>query len=516
MFQKIEVKNNYRYYKSTSLIPNEIYYSTNIRLNDLQKRAYNAIAAMDIENKFVWLLPYENWIYRIFNNCIDDIIDYELNSHISNKLKAYFYNTFPSIKFREWQEKFLLKLLWHLEYHTTFNIGLIAGLGAGKTLIGLCVSLLGNTIIFAPRHLHSTWQEQAKKFNIPCPKICTYESCVKQDRNKYNNVILDEVQMLKNPESQRHKYLQKFCEDKKIVIGLTGTPTGAKKALDWRWLRVIKNGCIPKEEKIFYHLFGVNPHLKEITPDNRVYVVDGWNEKQITRLISYIVDVVNIDDIMKDVPPLQYEKLYTEKSNMYNIILTGAMTSESKMKAITQARTLSDGFIYDDNEKEIWYDTNKINLVHEMIKTSAEPTVIFASWTATINKLAEVLKEYNPSIVSGASENTSEEVSKFIEEKTNIIIINSRISTGMNLQRSHRIIFVSNSLNPIDRMQAEARCYRPGQKYNVVCYDIISKGTLDFVLLQALKNYANESEKYIEELLASEIKKSLKGELNND
>jgi hypothetical protein len=290
-------------------------------------------------------------------------------------------------------------------------------------------------------------------------------------------------------------------------MGLTGTPTGAKKALDWRWLNVIQPTCLPEKERTWMFLVGENPHLKEVAEDKKVYVVDSWNEKKIAALVSPNAETIPTIDFMVDVPDKQFIYLWTKTPRKYKLAIKGAFTKGHQSKARTQALTLSDGFFYDDHHQPQWQDTNKIDVVEELIKEthSDEPVVIFASWKATINKLVETLKDFNPAVVTGDNE-SSGEVQRFTSGETNIVIINSRLTTGMNLQRARIGIFVSNSTNPIDKKQAIGRLHRPNQKQKVIFYEIMARGTLDFPLREGLEKYENESENYIQALLDETLK----------
>jgi len=69
----------------------------------------------------------------------------------------------------------------------------------------------------------------------------------------------------------------------------------------------------------------------------------------------------------------------------------------------------------------------------------------------------------------------------------NILVINSRSgSSALNLQKANYLVFFE-CPSVIDREQAEARCYRPGQTRTVFIYDLLVNGTIDSQYLNTVK-----------------------------
>jgi len=67
---------------------------------------------------------------------------------------------------------------------------------------------------------------------------------------------------------------------------------------------------------------------------------------------------------------------------------------------------------------------------------------------------------------------------------------------GLTLNESHNTIFYSNSWSSTDRLQAEDRNHRIGQRDKVTYTDLIAPGTVDVKLLQALKAKENLAVKF--------------------
>jgi hypothetical protein len=187
------------------------------------------------------------------------------------------------------------------------------------------------------------------------------------------------------------------------------------------------------------------------------------------------------------------------------LIRNGGGTENGASKRVAQARQIADGFILDDLGDASELDRNKVNAVVEWATSTEEPVVIYAAWDWTVTTLAAELKDENPAVLRGGAD-YGVELEKFLNGSTRVLIANTRISTGMNLQGRCRLMaFASNGLSPIDRQQAEGRIVRPGQKDGCVIVDFLSEDTLDEKQLEILQNHGELSETMVESMLAREL-----------
>lgn len=501
--QKIKINEDFIYYKSPKFIPaGEYYILDGIRPDDITKKSYGLIASQYKDGSFHWLAPGELWVEKIERKidspspgktALEDILaTFEIDESLFHSL-------------RQWQQKTLFRIL----EKSNRKLGIIAPLGAGKTLLGLIVANGSeNSVVIAPRNVHETWLSEAEKWNLRVPRISTYESSRKI--KKAEILILDEVLQVKNPEAQRTSEIRRLSRESLCTLGFTGTPQGAKEALDLRWFNAVEpKKPLPDKDFNFKYLFGINPHTEKIKGiDKDHLVVDDWNRERITEFLKPYSQIVELSEISSDLPEISYKKIMLSRPKSWLKIFAGLSGAGTENKKFSQLRQITDGFYYKEDHTPVHESAEKITWIKEFISNyQSESIVIYSNWTASVKKLAEELKEYSPAVLTGDTVDMTAEITRFKGHETSILIANTRISQGMNLQETARImIFMSNSLNPIDRVQAIGRIYRPGQKKPVVIYDLICEKTLDLKQLEIIEKYKSLSEKQVEALLEKELK----------
>ncbi len=314
--------------------------------------------------------------------------------------------------------------------------------------------------------------------------------------------------MVKNPDALRSERARELSKQARIVVALTGTPTSAAGPLDWRWLDVVRPGCVPTSEIPWRFLFSEATEVKEVKAGRKAYVTpnDSWDVEKVAKYVGPFVFRVNTSELLAHLPPITYTRLTTPQPADWALVTKGAATLKGASKRVTQARMLSDGFVFDDDQRVIRLDQNKINAVAEFVEGLGEPVVIFAAWRETIAALSAKLTlpgKPAPATVSGDTADIDYSVQRFLSGETDIIIINSRMGSGIDgLQQRARVgIFVSNSTNPTDRTQAEGRLFRTGQSRGVQIVDVIAEDTLDEKQLDLLKSHNDLSSAMIEKIL---------------
>ena len=65
---------------------------------------------------------------------------------------------------------------------------------------------------------------------------------------------------------------------------------------------------------------------------------------------------------------------------------------------------------------------------------------------------------------------------------------------GLNMTRAETVVYFSNSFSFTDREQSEDRAHRIGQTKSVTYIDLIAEGTVDSVVVQALREKKDVSE----------------------
>lgn len=156
----------------------------------------------------------------------------------------------------------------------------------------------------------------------------------------------------------------------------------------------------------------------------------------------------------------------------------------------------STGRIAKDNELR-----KALDAVLDTINPVKRKVIVFAKYVSTIEALAKHLAHLNPATLNGATQNSEEQIQKFLTDSTcRVFIVNwTSGGAGLNLQSCcSDAIFYEQPSNPKDVEQAMARVDRTGQTetvngyfFNVIgthgskaLYNLIETGEVNQAVLQ--------------------------------
>lgn len=520
MISKIIVGNGWTKYKTTVPVDPGDYYEVNLTKKEKEQVDFELIkkqlglkAVSDPYGRFHWLCVYADWIKW----ALTGVWIQESSTYGKRNPGAWDLINFDPSTLYPWQRAWVEDCVSCTSAGFQYRRAAIVGLGGGKSLPALlCLSLCDKAAVVAPRHVHSTWRDQAAKWNLPLPILTTYESCHRLLDTGLDGVAFDEILTAKNPEAIRSEKARSLSQQCTISIGLTGTPTSGGGPLDWRWLDVIRPGSVPLDAISWQFLFNpTGTKLKEVKKGQKAYVSapDSWDTGKIASFIGNHLMRVDTSSLLAHLPAVTYSRLTVAQPSRWETVVRGAATERGSSKRVMQARTISDGFIYNDQQQVVTLDRHKVMAAADLFESTGEPIVFLAAWRETIDELkAEFTKRgYSPAVVSGdtASSAIDGELERFKSGATDVLILNARYGAGIDgLQQRCRIMcFVSWSTNPTDRKQAVARIYRPGQSAGVQIIDIVAEDSLDDRVLELISGHNNLSEAMVKSILAEDLLK---------
>jgi superfamily II DNA or RNA helicase len=414
----------------------------------------------------------------------------------------------------DWQKKDLLWIISEVEARHQINIGECVQVGGGKTLIGLAVCSMApnDCIVHLPVYMVPSWEAEAKRLVLPVPLMTTYESRPKHPVKKI--VVVDEVHHYKNPYAKRSETARGFIVQAQIVIGLTGTPQAAREALDLRWLNTVCAGeILPDGEDAFIDFFGKNPRWSEKEAGERVYNVhepNGWNIELLSKFTSPHIHTVDVSELIKQIPEKQYIKVWCKHPPEFRPALQQMFTGKGVHKALSHARTVPSGFIYDDQmvpEPKFLKKSEKLDKVVDIVKNAGEPVIVVSAWKAEQQELGKRLSLLGKNVRMLTADGTQESVVRMVQAGgVDVLVASYNLMEGLNLQNEFRVmVFASNGFSPLKRCQAEGRIYRPGQKRGCLFIDVLSSGTLDEPLLNLLQQHNDLSDQMVEAMIVEEM-----------
>ena len=410
-----------------------------------------------------------------------------------------------------------------LNFLDEFGFGgcLADDMGLGKTIqiIAFILSqreknIKNTNLIVVPTSLIFNWQAEVEKF-APSIKILTIYGSdrIKSTSNfdayeiiltsygtllsdvrylkefNFNYIILDESQAIKNPESQRYKSVRLLKSRNKLV--LTGTPIenntfdlygqfsfacpgllGNKQAFQDHYSSPIDKfkdvkRAIELQKKI-------NPFLlrrtkaqvaKELPDKTEMIIYCEMGEDQRKVYDSYKEEFRNFLIASKK-----------EKKHMDTMYILAGLT---KMRQICNSPALL-------NDQEYYGNSSaKIEVLMEEIinKSPYHKIIVFSQFVSMLELIKLELQKLKISFeyLTGKTKDRESKVEEFQKNSdVRVFLISLKAGgTGLNLTEADYVYLVDPWWNPAVENQAIDRCYRIGQKKNVVAVRFICPDTIE-------------------------------------
>lgn len=320
-------------------------------------------------------------------------------------------------------------------------------------------------------------------------------------------LIVDESNLVKNPEAIRTRNIIRLSQKCKYKLILNGTPITRNIAdlfsqwyiLDWRILGYRS-----------YWSFQSN-HLVLEEHTNRV--IKTLNVDYLTAKIEPYTFQVKKEDCIKlpakvyrdygfDLTKNQFEE-YNEAAEKL-LFEVDEMQPETIYRLFSGLQAVIAGYsIAGYNETLLRYqmfrnpeDNPRIQALLEVIQKDRK-TIIYCKYTDEINWISSILNEKfgRDSAVPFFGEmnlkKRNKSLKKFADESTFLVANKSCAGYGLNLQFCDYVIYYNNDFDLGTRLQSEDRVHRLGQTNQVEYVDIYANDTLDVFILKCLSGKEN-------------------------
>lgn len=472
-------------------------------------------------------LPKSNFS-EIKNLFDEDVLSKEINEEIDVYNKALSENNeVPETEvpaelkatLRDYQKQ---GLDW-LNYLDDFNFGscLADDMGLGKTLQIIAFILSQNkkqthntNLVVVPTSLLFNWQAEVEKF-APSIKILTHYGAnrIKNTLHfagheivlttygmllsdirflkefNFNYLFLDESQAIKNPNSERYKAARLLKSRNKVV--LTGTP--------------IENNTFDIYGQLSFAipgLLGSKQYFKDIysTPIDKFEFTKRASELQ-QKIKPFILRRTK-KQVAKELPDKTEMVIYCEMGEEQRRIYDAyekelkeyisakdeheiAKNSMHVLTGLTKLRQICNSPALLKDEEQFGDNSAKIEVLMEQIenKSSQHKILIFSQFVSMLDLIKEQLQQRNISFeyLTGQTKNRAAKVNEFQEnEQVRVFLISLKAGgTGLNLTEADYVYLVDPWWNPAVENQAIDRCYRIGQKKNVIAVRLICPNTVE-------------------------------------
>jgi len=376
-----------------------------------------------------------------------------------------------------------------------------------KKLVIVPRTLLGNWIaeyekFFSDTHNVGIYYGDKRQFNDNVDiYITTYGMVIsdfeKFEENKFDLIILDEAQKVKNVDSKTRKLIKRLSIGK-TVIAATGTPYENHLGELWSIMDITNSGMLGT-----YKYFA-----------DRYMNIDDENViAELGNKVSPFLLRRTKEEVLDKLPQKNTENIYcimdTRQQKLYNAMLIKIKKdlksiSEPGVKKLQMLNGLTflreicchPGLINDDMYRNC-KESVKLDIIIDLIKESIEEKekiVVFSQFTRFLGYIVEELEKEQISYcyIDGQTSNRQQQIDDFSLDEKKVFLISLKAGGfGLNLTDAKRVIIADPWWNPAVERQAEDRIYRIGQTDDVTVYRLIAKNSVE-ERIDILKNSKDE------------------------
>ncbi|MEQ8926815.1 MAG: DEAD/DEAH box helicase [Fulvivirga sp.] len=414
-----------------------------------------------------------------------------------------------------------------MQFLNKFQFGgwLADDLGLGKTVQTLALlqsqkeqGAVGASLLVMPTSLVYNWEMEAKRFT-PKLKTFTYTG-TNRDKNpekfakydviitsygivrldvdllktyRFNYVILDESQAIKNPTSNIAKAVRELNARNRLI--LTGTPLENSTLDLWSQMNFINPGLLGTQS--FFKNEFLNPIEKQgdQAKTKKLYsIIKPFilrrHKSQVATELPEKTENIQYSAMLPD-QEAEYEKVknYYRNEILENIETKGLNKSQMiLLQGLTKLRQIAnhpkmvdDG--YEGTSGKLW----DVSFMLDNAITEGHKILIFSQFVKHLTIIADHLKtmKIDYAYLDGSTKDRQEQVERFQnDEKLKVFLISLKAGgLGLNLTKADYVFILDPWWNPAAEAQAVDRAHRIGQENRVFTYKFITRGTVEEKIL---------------------------------
>jgi len=344
----------------------------------------------------------------------------------------------------------------------------------------------------------------------------------------FDMVILDEAHRIGSPHSRQTKKIVKKFENCKFKYIVTATLISNNLMSFFMPFRFLGTDTIPYAKHDEFRGQFMHP----VDQDRHVWIPNDGSEEKVSVIIGKISASFKKEDCL-NLPPLIREKVTcdmgSEQLRLYNsmkkdciaiiedmcklcsskgkcdmsceqtLIAQNALTLTTKLQQIASGFYINSRTKISPDGKEIkeksiitLEENPKLRLLIQVLNNipSNKKVIIWAHYVPAIELIKKAIGNAfgeNRYLTCYLKQDAFEQVQKFRDPQYRFLIGNQKkMGHGHNIQFSNYQVFFCNPYSYIQRDQAEGRQYRKGQELSVTVIDLVTKLTIDEVVLKAL------------------------------
>ena len=322
--------------------------------------------------------------------------------------------------------------------------------------------------------------------NIESLRDNTVIDAIKNSKNDFDMLVLDECHKAKSPTSEQGKNLLKLSKVGKYHYGLTGTvlvnsPLDAYVPLKFIGEEKSTYTNFKQYYCVYQNMFG---HQQIMGYKNINVLKDELANCSLRRTKDLLdlppkVIVPEYIDLSENHNKF-YEDLQrgvTEEADKINIRTTSLLGLVTRLREAATCPTMISTKDFGNAKID-----RACDLVEEICSNN-EKLVIFSTFKEPLYILYGLLEKYNPLLCTGdqPEEEINNSIDNFQNKDDNKVMLctTSKMGTGITLTAASYEIFLDSNWTRALEEQCEDRCWRIGSKKSVIIYKLIARNTID-------------------------------------
>lgn len=389
--------------------------------------------------------------------------------------------------------------------------------GCGKTLPAIkaiehriSTGEAKRVLIVCPKTVIAAWKKEFTRYSDIRPAIIggkdrddvaarapvaivNYDLLIRMDLGTWDMVIFDESQYVKGHTAQRSKAAYELAKRAKFRVLLTGTPI-AKDAGDlFGQFRVLDEGIFGPSFYAFRAKYFVN--MGRHFPDWQIRpgAVDEIKAKIALR--SQRIRKVDVLDLPEKNYQVRAIDMTKEQARIYRQLEKELLAEIDDVTVtvpylITRMMRLNQvcsGFLHHEG-RDLELENPKLAELKQIVDDYDGQVVV---WAVFLHDIREIVKAFPGALVIDGSKSVQsreQAIADFQAGAAKVIVLQQQAgAVGITLTAAHLSIFYSRNYSLLDRLQAEDRLHRIGQRNPVTYVDLVMAGSIEQDIIEALE-----------------------------
>ena len=378
-------------------------------------------------------------------------------------------------------------------------------MGLGKTLQTLC-AIRGRTLVVTPTSVLQNWAEEIRRFrpalraslyhgprralDDAADVVLTTYALLRLDAEKlreerWDSLVLDEAQNIKNPESQTARAA--YALEAGFRVALSGTPVENRLDELWSQLHFLNPGLLGSREDF-------EARYARPIADGQ----DGVAARLRERIRPFVLRRLK-REVAPELPPrtdvVLRCTLSPEERTVYDAVRAAARAEVVEklragagvMAALEALLRLRQAACHADLVPGQHAETSaKLELLMEELDTvvaDGHKALVFSQWTSLLDRVEPRLARAGiPWLrLDGSTPDRADVVRRFQDESGPPVLLSSLKAggTGLNLTAADHVFLLDPWWNPAAEDQAADRAHRIGQERPVLVYRLVAEETVE-------------------------------------